>query len=188
MVESNGSGWLFQGRSNAVFQTGHPQHSRLSVWRQTARGNATEANLSLIEGRHLPLQLCNRTRGVEDLQTQSYDPLQLGINSAATHTAPVGAELMHKHSLCYTGCCAQEDRLLQPQNARRKSRWWSLRGWKISILLPLQTHAPPTPARMVVRVKTEEVTSAVAAPSHTVGQHVKKVMALLQTYTPYFGS
>lgn len=41
---------------------------------------------------------------------------------------------------------------------------------------------------MVVRVKTEEVTSAVAAPSHTVGQHVKKVMALLQTYTPYFGS
>lgn len=79
-----------------------------------------------------PLQLCNR--GVEHLQTQSYEPLQLGINSAATHTSPVGAELMHKHSTCYRGCCAQKDRLWQPQNARRKSRWWKLRCWKISIL------------------------------------------------------
>lgn len=41
---------------------------------------------------------------------------------------------------------------------------------------------------MVVRVKPKEVTSAVTALSPTVGLHVKKVIALLLTYTPYFGS
>lgn len=41
---------------------------------------------------------------------------------------------------------------------------------------------------MVVRVKPKEMPSAVTALSHMVGLHVKKVMTLLLTYTPYFGT
>lgn len=54
--------------------------------------------------------------------------------------------------------------------------------------LPQQTHAPPTPARTTVGVKTEEAASAVPAPSRTLGLRARKVIALLLTYTPYFGN
>lgn len=37
-------------------------------------------------------------------------------------------------------------------------------------------------------MKPKEVALAVTALSHTVGLHVKKVMALSLTYTSYFGS
>lgn len=112
----------------------NPHHSRASAWRQTARSNAIEANL--IKERDLPhySSVIDRAKGVVQLQTQSHEPLQLGINSAVTQTAPVAAELIHKHSTRYIGYCDQEDRLLKAQNARIKRRWWRLRGWKISIL------------------------------------------------------
>lgn len=51
-----------------------------------------------------------------------------------------------------------------------------------------QTHAPPTPARTTVGVKTEGAASAVSAPSRMLGTRVREVSVRLLTYTPDFGT
>lgn len=107
---------LYSKQDNAKSTSLQTQCMKADSQRQCHRGKSTSDQ----RRRLAPFQLCNRTRGVEDLQTQSCELLQLGINSAVTHTAPVSAELMHKHSTRYTGCCAQEETPATTKGKKKK--------------------------------------------------------------------